>query len=164
MWTGSGEGWQMLRRICAALIGALAAGILMGAVARLFMMLVALGAGDTSRFNWSATVGILLGFAAFMLPGALMAAFVRRRGRWLLLAAGAVALMFPAVGVASDEIGETAGFTTLNWVAVSLTGALVFATIVVLPVLTLRLVDRSLSRLGVPDRRAGAARRAGASA
>jgi len=155
----------MLRRICAAIIGALVAGVLMGAVARLFMMLVALAAGDTSRFHWSATAGILLGFAAFMLPGALVAAFVRRRGRWLLLAAGAVALMFPAVGVASDEIGETAGFTTLNWVAVSLTGALVFATIVVLPVLTLRLVDRALSLLGAPDLPAGgAARRAGASA
>jgi len=155
----------MLRRICAGLVGALAAGMLMGAVARLFMMLVALASGDTSRFHWSATVGILLGFAAFMLPGALVAAFVRRRGRWLLPAAGAVALMFPAVGVASDEIGDTARFTTLNWVAVSVTGAVVFATILVLPVLTLRLVDWALSRLGAPGLPAGGtARRTGASA
>ena len=139
----------MLRRICAALTGALLAGVLMGAAARLFMMLVALAAGDSSEFHWSATAGILLGFAAFMLPGALVAAFVRRRGRWLLLAAGAVVLLFPAVGVASDEIGQTIGFSTLNWVAVGLTGSAVFVTIAMLPWVTLRLVDATLVRLGV---------------
>ncbi|HEX2177772.1 MAG TPA: hypothetical protein VHG70_17860 [Nocardioidaceae bacterium] len=40
-----------------------------------------------------------------MLPGAVLAAFVRRRGRWLLLALGAGVLLFPAVGVAREELG-----------------------------------------------------------
>jgi hypothetical protein len=146
----------MLRRICAALTGALLAGVLMGAAARLFMMLVALAAGDSSEFHWSGTAGILLGFALFMLPGALVAALVRRRGRWLLLVAGAVVLLFPAVGVASDEIGQTTGFSTLNWVAVGVTGSAVFATIAMLPWVTLRLVDATLMRLGVRDGAAGA--------
>jgi hypothetical protein len=143
----------MLRKIAAAFAGALTAGVLLGAVSRLMMMLVALAGAGHSEFSWAGSAGILLGYAAFMLPGALLAAFVRRRGRWLLLAAGAVALLFPAVGVASDEIGGTGHFTTLAWVLVGLSGLGVFATIGALPVLTLRLVDLTSRRLGVPGTR-----------
>jgi hypothetical protein len=142
----------MLRKLAAAVGGALVAGVIVGAVSRLLMMLVALSSGDSSDFSWTASLGILLGYAMFMLPGALLASFVRRRGRWLLLAIGAAVLLFPAVGVAGDEIGGTEHFTTLNWVLVSLTGLCVFATIGVLPVVTLRLVDWALSRLGVSSK------------
>jgi hypothetical protein len=138
----------MLRRLAAAVGGALAAGVLVGGLARLMMLFVALGGGDSSHFTWSGTAGIMLGYAVFMLPGALLASFVRRRGRWALLAAGAVALLLPAAGVASDEVGFTGHFTLLNWVLVGLSGLGVFATIAVLPVVTLRLVDRwSVPRL-----------------
>lgn len=144
----------MLRRLAAGVGGALLTGVIVGAVSRLMMMLVALSSGDSSDFSWAGSLGIMLGYAMFMLPGALLASFVRRRGRWLLLAIGAAVLLVPAVGVASDEIGGTEHFTTLNWVLVSLSGLGVFATIGVLPVVTLRLVDWALSRLGVSSKAA----------
>lgn len=139
----------MLRRIGAALAGAVVAGVVVGAVARLMMMLVAFAAGGSSTFTWRGTAGILLAYALFMLPGALLAALLRRRGRWLLLAVGAGVLLLPAVGVASDEIGATDHLSALNWALVALTGLGVFATIGVLPVVTLRVVDLALVRLGV---------------
>ena len=114
------------------------------------MMLVALAAGHATEFTWSGTAGILFGYAVFMLPGALLAALSRRRGRWLLLAIGAAVLLIPALGIASDEIGSTQQFTARNWVLVSLTGLGVFATIGALPLVTLRTVDWLLARLDVP--------------
>ncbi len=141
----------MLRKISAGVVGALVAGILLGATSRLMMMLVALAAGGSSEFTWSGSLSILVGYAVVMLPGALLAALVRRRGRWLLLAVGAGVLLFPAVGIASDELGDTGHFTALNWVLVGLTGLGVFATIGALPAVTLRIVDRMLRRLGVGE-------------
>jgi hypothetical protein len=141
-----------LRRVVASFAGALVAGVLVGAVSRLLMALVALAGSGHSELTWAGSAGIALIYAAFMLPGALLAVFVRR-GRWALLAAGAAALLFPAVGVAGDEIGSTGGFSALTWVLVSLAGLGVFATIAALPVVTLRLVDATSSRLGVPARR-----------
>jgi hypothetical protein len=139
----------MMRKITAAFAGALVAGVLLGAAGRLMMRLVALAAGTPIEFTWSGSAGILLAYALFMLPGSLLAAFVRRRGRWLLLAVGAGVLMFPAVGIAGDEVGATGHFTALDWTLVSVSGLGVFVTIAVLPVVTLLLVDWLLSRLGV---------------
>jgi hypothetical protein len=147
----------MLRKIVAAVAGALFAGIVVGAVSRMIMMLVALAAGHATEFTWSGTAIILLDYALFMLPGALLAALSRRRGRWLLLAIGAAVLLVPAVGVASTEIGSSAQFTAGNWVLVSVTGLGVFATIVALPLVTLRTVDWLLAALGVPGTTAEAA-------
>jgi len=144
------KGGRMLRKIVAAVAGALFAGIVVGAVSRMIMMLVALAAGHATEFTWSGTAGILFGYAMFMLPGALLAALSRRRGRWVLLAIGAAALLIPALGIASTEIGSDQQFTARNWVLVSLTGLGVLATIGALPLVTLRTVDWLLARLGVP--------------
>src|SRR6476619_2469902 len=140
----------MLRQFVAAVAGALFAGIVVGAVSRMIMMLVALAAGHATKFTWSGTAGILFGYAVFMLPGALLAALSRRRGRWFLLAIGAAVLLIPALGIASTEIGSRQQFTARNWVLVSLTGLGVFATIGALPLVTLRTVDWLLARFGVP--------------
>lgn len=142
----------MLRKFAAGVGAALVAGVILGAVSRLMMMLVALSSGDSIHFTWTGSLGILLAYAMFMLPGAILASFVRHRGRWLLLAIGAAVLLLPAAGIAGDEIGGTEHFTTLNWVLVSLSGLSVFATVGVLPVVTLRLVDWALSRLGVSSK------------
>jgi hypothetical protein len=139
----------MLRRIGAGMVGALVAGVLLGAASRLLMMLVAVAAEATSQFSWPGTAGIVAAYTVAVLPGAVLAAFVRRRGRWLLLALGAGVLLFPAVGVAGEELGFTGHFTALNWALVGLAGLGVFATIGALPVVTLRVVDRVLGRLGV---------------
>jgi hypothetical protein len=145
----SKKGGRMLRKIVAAVAGALFAGIVVGAVSRMLMMLVALAAGHATEFAWSGSASILFGYAMFMLPGALLAALSRRRGRWLLLAVGAAVLLVPAIGVASEEIGSDRHFTARNWVLVSLSSLGVFATIGALPLVTLRAVDWSLARLGV---------------
>jgi hypothetical protein len=91
-------------------------------------------------------VGILLVYAVAMLPGALLAAMWSHRRRWLLLAAGAVFLCVPAVGIASDELGDTSAFSTAQWTGVIAASVGVFLTIAVAPVVTLRLVDRLLGR------------------
>ncbi|MGW6377980.1 hypothetical protein ACWFRB_18170 [Rhodococcus sp. NPDC055112] len=65
------------------------------------------------------------------------------RRSWWLLAAGAAFLCFPAIGVASEEVGYLGDLSTVRLLAVSVFGAAVFATLALLPVLTLRLVKRS---------------------
>ena len=85
---------------------------------------------------------ILLIFVVAMVPGAAVAALTRRRLRWLLPGAGALFLCVPAVGVASAEVGATAGFDAGQWSGVAIAGLGVFATIALLPVLTVRLTDR----------------------
>jgi hypothetical protein len=111
----SKKGGRMLRKIVAAVAGALFAGIVVGAVSRMLMMLVALAAGHATEFAWSGSASILFGYAMFMLPGALLAALSRRRGRWLLLAVGAAVLLVPGLGVASEEIGSDRLFTARDW-------------------------------------------------
>jgi uncharacterized protein (AIM24 family) len=134
------------RKLLVGLGSALAAGLLAGALSRLLMRLVALAAGDPGEFSWAGTAGILAVFVVAVLPGALLAAATTRRGRWVLLAAGAVLLCVPAVGVASEEVGDLTGFTAAQWTGLVLSGTGVFATIAALPFLTLRLVDRALGR------------------
>jgi hypothetical protein len=53
-----------------------------------------------------------------------------------VLAAGSVFLVFPAIGVASEEIGSLDGVSALRVVVVVFVSVLVFATIVVVPMET----------------------------
>ena len=95
-----------------------------------------------------------------MVPGAAVAALTRHRLRWSLPTAGALFLCVPAVGVASAEVGGTAGFDLASSLGVGTAGLGVFATIALLPVLTVRLTDRWTGRVGrtpTPDRTASSA-------
>ncbi|RFU19510.1 hypothetical protein [Geodermatophilus marinus] len=137
---------QVLVRIGVGIAAALVAGVVAGGLSRAAMAAVTVAAGHESSFSWSGT-GFVLGlYAAVMLPGALAAVVTTRRVRWLLPVAGALFLVVPAVGVAGEEIGATSGFGPLQWLALALTSAAVFATIPLLPVLTVRLADRWLGR------------------
>jgi hypothetical protein len=62
--------------------------------------------------------------------------------RWLVAAGGSIFLFFPAVGVASEEIGSTNGLSLLRWVFLVSTSLAVFATIVIVALVTVGLVDR----------------------
>ena len=76
----------------------------------------------------------------------MVAALTTHWVRWLLPVAGALFLCVPAIGVASEEIGSTTGFGLGQWLGVGAGGVAIFATIALLPVLTVRLADRWLGR------------------
>jgi hypothetical protein len=128
------------RRLVVAIVAAAAAGTVVGLAARLLMRAVALAAHGTSHFTWTGTVIIVVVFAGAMLPGAMLAALARRR-RWLLLTTGAVFLLIPATGIATDEVGDTAGWSAGRWIGVGLAGLGVYLLIAALPMITLRLTD-----------------------
>jgi hypothetical protein len=137
---------QPVRSVVRAVLGALAAaacGAVSTAVpARLLMRLVAVAAGHAGSFSLVASAGIVVVFAMFATPGALLAALTAGRFRWALLAAGTLVLFVPATGIASDELGATHGFSIWRWVAVAASGGAVYLCIVALPIVVLRLVDR----------------------
>jgi hypothetical protein len=133
-------------RFGAGVLAALVVGTALGAVSRALMALVSLAAGGSSSFSWSGTAFILGLYALVMVPGGAVAGLTTHRLRWLLPIAGALFLCVPAIGVASEEIGGTASFGAIQWLGVGAAGAAVFATIGLLPLLTVRLADRWLGR------------------
>ncbi|MGY1636645.1 hypothetical protein ACI78V_08315 [Geodermatophilus sp. SYSU D00742] len=136
----------MVARAGLGVLAALVAGVVLGAVSRALMALVTLAGGGSPSFSWSGTAFILLLYAAVAVPGGLVAGLTTHRLRWLLPAAGALFLCVPAVGVASAEIGSTAGFGAAQWLGTVAAGAAVFGTIALLPLLTVRLADTWLGR------------------
>jgi hypothetical protein len=147
----------MVIRIGVGVLAALVAGAALGAVSRALMALVTVAAGGSNSFSWSGTSFILLLYVLVMVPGGVVAALTARRLRWVLPGAGALFLCLPAVGVAAAEIGSTAGFGALQYAGVAAAGAAVFATIGLLPWLTVRVADRGLSRWARPSGRSVAA-------
>ena len=98
-----------MRRVMTAIGAAVSAGVIIGLVSRMGMALVAIAAGHSSQFSLSGTASILFIYSVAMIPGALVAAFTRGPIRWLLPAAGGALLLVPAIGVASEEIGDVSG-------------------------------------------------------
>ena len=106
---------------------ALAGGLVVGIVARILMRAVTMSAGHDGDFTLAGSFFIVFIYAVAMIPGGVVAAFTRRRWRWLVAAAGSIFLLFPAVGVASEEIGSTDGLSLLRWVFLVITSLAVFA-------------------------------------
>jgi hypothetical protein len=102
-------GRTVARRIVVGLVAAVGAGAAMGAVARLMMRLATLAAGHPADFSWLGTAGILMVFTVAVVPGALLASLMRRRGRSALLVVGALLLCLPAAGIASTDLGSLEG-------------------------------------------------------
>jgi hypothetical protein len=134
----------MVRRGAVGLGAALAVGLVLGAVARLMMRLVTLAAGHTPEFSLGGTLGIMIAFALFMAPGALLAALWRGRGRWLLLAGATVLLLVVASGVAITDVGDVAGLSTGRWVLLVAAAVGVFVAILAMPLAIYRLVGRAV--------------------
>jgi hypothetical protein len=138
----------MLRRAGVGVGAAVLAGLAMGAVARLMMRLVVLATGRETEFSWGGTVGILLAFVVFMVPGALLASLYRGRGRSLLLIAATLLLLVVATGVAVEDVGAVDDLSALRWAGVAVAGLGVYAAILALPVLTFRILSREAGTLG----------------
>lgn len=133
-------------RLGTGVLAALVAGTALGAVSRALMALVTVAAGKPSSFSWNGTAFILGLYVLVMVPGGALAGLTTHRLRWLLPVAGALFLCVPAIAVAAEEVGATDGFGAVQWLGVGTAGAAVFATVGLLPLVTVRLADRWLGR------------------
>ena len=66
----------------------------------------------------------------------------QRWWRWLFGAAGSVFLLFPAIGVAGEEIGHVGDVPWWRWVWLVAASIGVFATLLAAPLATVWAIDR----------------------
>ena len=144
---------KALKKIVIALSIAGVAGALLGALSRVLMRLVTLIAGGEPGFSWSGTIFIVLLYVVAPAPVAALSAFTTRWWRWIAAAAGTALLAVPAIGVTGEELGNTAGFSAAQWAGTMIVTVAIFATTVVLPIATVRLVDRTVGRARLRQRR-----------
>lgn len=97
------KGARALRVTGRGLLVALVVGVLGGLAARAWMRLFSLVLGHETGFSWPGTLGIVMMFTIFLIPGAIAAAATRRRWRWVPLALGVVVLWLMTVTVAGQE-------------------------------------------------------------
>ncbi|HEX6247203.1 MAG TPA: hypothetical protein VFZ64_04980 [Nocardioidaceae bacterium] len=131
---------RVLKRLGVGLGAAVVTGLAAGLVARLMMRLATMAGGGDTSFSIGGTAGIVLVFVAAALPGAVLAALMARRGRSALLVVGSLLLCLPAAGVAGEDLGHLSGMSTLQWVGVGLSTVGVFAAILAMPWVALRVV------------------------
>jgi hypothetical protein len=134
------------RAVGVGVVGAIAGGVTAGVIARILMRAIAMSADHAGEFTLSGSIFIPLIYVVAMVPGAVVAAFTIRWWRWLVVGAGSAFLCLPAVGVASEEIGSTDGLSAVRWVLLVITSTLVFGTIALVAVVTVRTVDRLCDR------------------
>ena len=135
--------------MASAVVGAVVAGVILGALSRVFMRLLTLAAGGEPGFSWPGTIFIVLIYVVAVVPAAVAAAFTVRWWRWLAAAAGAMFLMVPAVSVFSEEIGDVQGVSAVAWVGLVAASVAVFATVFAAPAAAIWLVDRRKGRAPV---------------
>src|SRR5262245_29222617 len=100
---------RAVKAVGVGVIGATAGGVAVGVVARLLMRAVTMSAGHAGEFTVTGSMFIPLIYVVAMIPGAIVAAITTRWWRWVVVGAGSAFLCLPAVGVAQEEIGNTAG-------------------------------------------------------
>jgi hypothetical protein len=137
---------RALRTVGVGVVGAMVGGVAVGVIARILMRAVTVSADHAGEFTLSGSIFIPLVYVVAMAPGAIVAAFTTSWWRWLVVGAGSAFLCLPAVGVASEEIGNTDGLSAFRWVFLVITSTLVFATIALVAVVTVRTVDRLCDR------------------
>jgi hypothetical protein len=147
---------RMLRVVAVGLAAAAVVGVVCGGLARLFMRLVVVFAGEEGSFSLAGTAAIMVVFAVFALPGAVLAAAWRGRGRSTLLVLAGMALCVPITGTARSDLETT---LLLGFDVVLVGGAVlgVYLAALALPVVGLRAVDllrrrSAQSELGLADR------------
>ncbi|HET8599988.1 MAG TPA: hypothetical protein VFL99_06655 [Segeticoccus sp.] len=136
----------MVGRIGAGLLAGLVAGVALGLVARVFMRVVAVASATPTGFSVAGTLAICVAFVLAVLPGATVAACVRNRSRWVLPVLGALLLGAGALPELAQDLSGLSLFTTVRQVTAVAATTGVFVAIVLLPLATVRLVDRALRR------------------
>lgn len=132
---------RVVRRIGGGIAAAIVTGAVLGLCARVMMRLASVAAGhEGTPFTFGGTLGIVMIFVAAALPGAVLAALVNRRGRSVLLVVCAVLLCVPATAVAGTDLAEVGPLSTTQWVGVGAATAGIYAAILAIPLLTLRLL------------------------
>ncbi|HET6560696.1 MAG TPA: hypothetical protein VFG72_02390 [Marmoricola sp.] len=101
---------RIVKRLMVGAAAALAVGVVCGGVARLLMRLMVVAAEEEGAFSVAGTVAIMVVFAVFALPGAMLAALTRRRGRSTLLVVGGVAMCIPTTGIAATDLAAAGLF------------------------------------------------------
>jgi hypothetical protein len=96
----------ILRRLALGVAAALVVGVVCGGVARLLMRVMVVLADEEGSFSLAGTVAIVLTYAVFALPGAVLAAGWGGRGRSALLVLGGLALWVPITGIASSDLED----------------------------------------------------------
>ena len=131
-------------RLAVGLAAGLGASLVLGAIARGLMRAAALSAGAETHFSWLGSLMIVVAFAMFVMPGAVLAALWLGRGRSLLLWVGGLGFCLPVTGTAMTDLGSAGALTTLQWVgALAATGGIYLCALAI-PVLTLRLIRLGL--------------------
>ncbi len=133
---------RVARKVAVAVGSAVVAGVVLGTMARLLMRLANVAGGGDTGFSWAGSAFIVGMFVAVTIPGALLAVFVRRRGRSLLLVAGAAFLCLPATSVAIQDLGNLPPLSPMQLVGVALATLAIYVTVLALPLFTLHLLGR----------------------
>jgi hypothetical protein len=132
----------LARRLAAGLAAGVVAGVVCGGLARALMRIVSIVSDDEPEFSWAGTFFIILLFVVAAVPGAMVAAGYRGRGRSLPLFVMSLLLWLPAASIASSDLSEVTGMTAAEWVGVALATAGIYLLIAAMPMVALRLVRR----------------------
>jgi hypothetical protein len=144
---------RVLKRCMVGVAAALAVGVVCGGVARILMRVMVVAAEEETTFSLAGTAAIMVVFAAFALPGAVLAALTRRRWRSVLLVLGGLAMCVPTTGIARVDLEGVGIFTGFEVVYVGGAVIGVYLCCLALPVV-------GLAAVGLLDRRAATRRAA----
>jgi len=142
---------RLARRLVAGLAAGVVAGLVCGVLARVLMRVVSVVSDDEPEFSWSGTIFIVLLFVLAAVPGAMLAAGYRGRGRSVPLVVMSLLLWVPATSIASSDLSQVVDMTPVEWVVVGLATVGIYLLVAAMPVLALRLV-RSWAGAAQPSR------------
>ncbi|MGI5288993.1 hypothetical protein ACQEVF_37380 [Nonomuraea polychroma] len=111
----------------------------------MLMRLATVAAGVETGFSWAGSLMIVFFFVAIMTPGAVFAAFTRRRRGLipLMLCSGLLCVM--GAGIAIEDlsvVNDKAVPSTFEWMLVGAAAVGILATILAMPALIARLLHR----------------------
>jgi phage shock protein PspC (stress-responsive transcriptional regulator) len=118
----------------------LAASLVLGVAARVLMRLGVIVTGGEPGFTWTGSLGVCIAWAAFTLPGALLAALYRGRGRSLGLVAGSLGLAYVATTIARADLEHLEWLGRSQQIGGIAAAAGILLTALAVPWVTLRLM------------------------
>lgn len=135
----------MLVRLGAGLASAVVVGVVAGVLARVLMRLATVAVGVPGDFSWAGSLGIVLVFVVIMIPGAVFAAFTRRRRGLipLMLCSGLLCVLGAVIAVQDlSAVGDKAIPSTFEWTLAGAATVGILAVVLAMPALIARLLRR----------------------